>query len=50
MVRTIAGSLVEVGRGAREPAWIAEALAARNRNAAGPTAPPQGLVLVGVDY
>lgn len=50
MVRTIAGSLVAVGRGAREPDWIAEVLAARDRNAAGQTAPPQGLVLVRVDY
>lgn len=50
MVRTIAGTLVEVGRGARPPEWVAEALAARNRAAAGQTAPAQGLVLVGVDY
>lgn len=50
MVRTIAGTLVEVGRGARPPEWVAEVLAARDRDAAGQTAPAQGLVLVGVEY
>lgn len=50
MVRTIAGTLVEVGRGARPPEWVAEVLAARSRDAAGPTAPPEGLVLVEVEY
>jgi tRNA pseudouridine38-40 synthase len=50
MVRVIVGSLVEVGRGARQAAWLGEALAACDRSAAGPTAPPHGLVLWGVDY
>lgn len=50
MVRAIAGTLVEVGRGAREPGWVAEVLAARDRGAAGPTAPAQGLVLLRVEY
>jgi tRNA pseudouridine38-40 synthase len=50
MVRTIVGSLVRVGRGAHPPAWIAEALAARDRKKAGPTAPPRGLCLVRVNY
>jgi tRNA pseudouridine38-40 synthase len=50
MVRTIAGTLVEVGRGWREPASIAELLQSRRREQAGATAPPQGLFLVGVDY
>lgn len=48
MVRIIAGSLVMVGAGRRGPGWLAEALAARSRPAAGPTAPPQGLVLVSI--
>jgi tRNA pseudouridine38-40 synthase len=50
MVRTIAGTLVEVGRGWREPASIAELLRSGRREQAGATAPPQGLFLVGVDY
>lgn len=50
MVRTIVGSLVRIGRGARPESWLAEVLAAQDRRKAGPTAPPQGLVLVSVDY
>lgn len=50
MVRTIVGSLVEIGRGARDEAWLAAVLEARERRAAGQTAPPQGLFLVHVDY
>jgi tRNA pseudouridine38-40 synthase len=48
MVRIIAGSLVMVGAGRRRPDWLADALAARSRPAAGPTAPPQGLILVSI--
>lgn len=50
MVRNLVGSLVEVGSGRREVAWMAEVLAARDRKLAGMTAPPQGLFLVSVDY
>jgi len=50
MVRAIVGTLVEVGRGARPETWPAEVLEAADRRAAGPTAPPQGLFLVQVDY
>ena len=50
MVRNIVGTLVEVGRGRHTPAWIDELIAARNRELAGPTAPPHGLFLVRVDY
>jgi tRNA pseudouridine38-40 synthase len=50
MVRSIVGSLVEVGR-ARQPVdWIARVIASRDRCAAGQTAPACGLFLVGVDY
>ena len=50
MVRNIAGSLLEVGRGERPPGWIAELLAARDRNLAGATAPAQGLTFLGPRY
>lgn len=50
MVRNIVGSLMVVGRGEREPAWIGELLQARDRTLAAMTAPPEGLYLVEVDY
>jgi tRNA pseudouridine38-40 synthase len=50
MVRTIVGSLVEVGGGRRPPSWLGEARAACDRSAAGPTAPPHGLTLWHVTY
>ena len=50
MVRNIVGTLVEVGRGKRPEPWPAEVLAALDRRAAAPTAPPQGLFLVRVEY
>ncbi len=50
MVRIIVGSLVEIGIGRRDEAWLAAALTAGNRRCAGRTAPPQGLCLMRVDY
>jgi tRNA pseudouridine38-40 synthase len=50
MVRVIVGSLVEVGAGRRDAAWLAGALAACDRAAAGPTAPARGLTLWHVSY
>jgi tRNA pseudouridine38-40 synthase len=50
MVRNLVGTLAEVGRGALTPAAIPEILAARDRTAAGPTAPANGLFLVSVEY
>jgi tRNA pseudouridine38-40 synthase len=50
MVRTIIGTLVEVGSGRRPVASVRELLASKDRTAAGPTAPPYGLYLVRVDY
>jgi len=46
MVRIIAGTLIEVGRGKLEPNKILKILEKKDRNAAGPTAPPQGLFLM----
>lgn len=50
MVRTIVGSLVEVGAGRKPAAWLAEARDACDRSAAGPTAPAKGLTLWHVTY
>ncbi len=50
MVRAIAGSLVEIGRGRWPPDHLTAILAAADRGQAGPTAPPQGLFLVSVRY
>ncbi len=49
-VRIMAGTLVEVGKGRRAPASLAELLEARDRTLAGPTAPPHGLCLEQVWY
>jgi tRNA pseudouridine38-40 synthase len=50
MVRAIVGTLVEVGKGRRDVAWVAEVLASCDRRRAGQTAPPQGLFLIRVEY
>lgn len=50
MVRTLAGTLLEVGRGRQDPAWVATVVASRDRGCAGPTLPPHGLFLVRVLY
>jgi len=50
MVRIIAGTLIEIGRGARDPLTIGQTLEARDRRAAGPTAPPEGLCLLSIRY
>jgi tRNA pseudouridine38-40 synthase len=50
MVRNIAGTLLEVGRGRFSPEQIPDMLAARDRSASGPTAPAQGLTMMQVFY
>ncbi|SHI58653.1 tRNA pseudouridine(38-40) synthase TruA [Wenxinia saemankumensis] len=49
-VRSFAGTLERVGAGAWAPEEVGRALAARDRAACGPVAPPQGLCLAGVGY
>jgi len=50
MVRNIAGVLMAVGRGEREPEWVEEVLSARDRTQGGVTAHPNGLCFMGVEY
>ena len=50
MVRIIAGSLMEVGSGKYEPIHIKEVLEGTDRTLAGPTAEPQGLTLISIDF
>jgi tRNA pseudouridine38-40 synthase len=50
MVRNIAGTLVEVGRGKRPARALGEVLDSKDRARAGPTAPAHGLCLVEVYY
>ena len=50
MVRTIVGTLVEVGMHRRKPEWVDDVLAACSRAAAGPTAPACGLCFMDVEY
>ena len=50
MVRIIVGTLVEVGKGNLSPADVKKILKAKDRNIAGPTAPPHGLCLIEVSY
>ncbi|HRQ65632.1 MAG TPA: tRNA pseudouridine(38-40) synthase TruA [Xanthomonadaceae bacterium] len=50
MVRNIIGTLLPVGRGERQPAWVAEVLAGGDRTLAGPTAEARGLTFLGPRY
>ena len=50
MVRNIMGCLVAIGNGSRQPGWIAEVLASRDRSQAAPTFAPDGLYFAGPYY
>ncbi len=50
MVRAIAGTLIDIGRGFRPPTALGDALTAGSRKLAGPTAPAKGLCLMSVVY
>ena len=50
MVRIIAGTLIKVGMHELPENCISSILEAKNREAAGPTAPAQGLMLIGIEY
>ena len=50
MVRNIAGLLIAIGEGERDPRWAQEVLVSKERSAGGPTAPAQGLYLWSVRY
>lgn len=50
MVRAVVGCLLRVGRGQREPSWVAQARDARDRAAVGSIAPPHGLTLTAVRF
>lgn len=50
MVRILAGTLVQVGNGQLAPEAIPDILKAKDRTAAGPTAPAHGLTMIGIEY
>lgn len=50
MVRNIAGTLIQIGRGFKEYQWACELLNAKDRSLAAATASPNGLYLVDVEY
>ncbi|MBO4902244.1 MAG: tRNA pseudouridine(38-40) synthase TruA [Lachnospiraceae bacterium] len=50
MVRIIAGTLIEIGQGKREPESVKDMLMALDRSASGPTAPAQGLCLMEYEF
>ena len=50
MVRAVVGSLLEVGRGRKEPIWIKELLEEKNRSSAGNSVPAHPLFLTNIEY
>ena len=50
MVRAIVGSLLEIGRGKKEPEWILELLSSGDRCSAGQSVPGRALFFTGIEY
>ena len=50
MVRAIVGSLIEVGRGKKEPEWIVELIRSGSRSDAGSSVPGNALFFTGAEY
>ena len=50
MVRAVVGSLIEVGRGKKDPSWIADLIASGNRSDAGSSVPGNALFFTGAEY
>ena len=50
MVRAIVGSLIEVGRGKKDPSWITELIASGSRSDAGQSVPGNALFFIGAEY
>ena len=50
MVRAVVGSLIEVGRGKKDPSWILELIASGNRSDAGSSVPGNALFFTGAEY
>ena len=50
MVRAIVGSLIEVGRGKKDPSWILDLIVSGNRSDAGSSVPGEPLFFTGAEY
>lgn len=50
MVRLMAGTLLEIGRGRKEPEWVREILESEERVPVGPKLPAKGLTLIRIQY
>lgn len=50
MVRSVVGTLIDIGRGRREEGWMGEVLASRDRSSAGESVPGHALFLCGIRY
>ena len=50
MVRILAGTLIEVGRGKKDPSWISSLIESGSRSAAGQSVPGNALFFCGAEY